>query len=374
MDPSLPFSSILRPNADGEGPAYLLLSSRHRSGWLLPVEPALRRAGLRSFGLRGMKGFVGSAMLAATLLRGKRLWLDVAPLGRRLATTLGETEVHLAFCIGTAGAYRKLTVQVMTRGQHVAAYAKIAADGLAQSSLEREHDNLLRLSAIARLRDHVPAVLGWFDWQDAKVLVVTAGSGAVGPSRLTDEHGEFLRQLRDAFVDEQPFECSPMWGGLVATVRRLSARMPREGRVRYDMALRRLAAGLGRVVLPFSVAHRDFAPWNTRIGPYGLFVFDWETASDGITPLYDTFHFQAIQAAQAGRPFHPSTGRPPQLADGFWREWNAHLSLLYLAYLVDMGLFYTEARLQAPAVGDERLCRWFGQHIDACVGCHHAVA
>lgn len=352
----------------------MLLPSRHRSGWLLPTELPLRRAGLRSFGLRGVKEFFGRTLLAATLMLGEPLWLDIGPLEQQLASALGEPDVRLAFCIGTSGACRKLTVQVMIDGEQVPAYAKIAADPLAQASLEREHQNLLRLSTIDGLRDRVPRVLGWFSWQDAQVLVVTAGAGRVGPSRLTETHGEFLRRLHEAFAGEQPFEASAMWARLVATVRQLAPRMPREWAPRCQKALRQLEAGLGPVVLPLSIAHRDFAPWNTRVGPSGLFVFDWEAAADGMTPLYDVFHFQAIQAAQAGRPFHPSHHGHHELAAAFWPQWNGHLGLLYLAYLLDMGLFYTEARLQVPGVDAERVWRWFGDHIDAYAESRHAHA
>ncbi len=373
MDPSLPFSSILGANFEGRGRPYALLPSRHRSAWLLPVESALRRTGLRAFGHRGLKGFVGRTLLAATLLRGERLWLDVGPLERRLASVLGESDVHLAFCVGTSGPYRKLTAQVMTHREQVPAYAKIAAHRLAQASLECEHRNLLRLSTIDGLRDRVPGVLGWFGWQGARVLVVTAGAGPVGPGRLTGGHGEFLLRLHEAFAEEQPFEAGAMWARLVATVRRLAPRMPRDWSLRCEMALRQLT-GLGPVVLPLSVAHRDFAPWNTRLMPHGLFVFDWETAAGGMTPLYDVFHFQAIQAAHAGRPFHPARGRHQELSGAFWTKWTPHLALLYLAYVLDMGLFYMETQLHAPDRGDERVCRWFGDQIDAYAGCGHAVA
>jgi Phosphotransferase enzyme family len=373
VDPSLPFSSILRPNREGRGRPYALLFSRHRSAWLLPTESALRRTGLRAFGHRGLKGFVGRTLLAAAQLRGQRLWLDIGQLERRLAGVLGESEVHLAFCVGTSGPYRKLTAQVMTHRDQVPAYAKIAAHRLAQDALACEHRNLLRLSAIDGLRDRVPSVLGWFGWQGTQVLVVTAGGGLVGPGRLTGRHGEFLQRLHEAFADEQPFEAGAMWARLVGTVRGLAPRMPREWSLRCQMALRQLR-GLGPVVLPLSVAHRDFAPWNTRLTSCGLFVFDWETAADGMTPLYDVFHFQAIQAAHAGRPFHPARGRHQELSGAFWTAWNPHLVRLYLAYLLDMGLFYLEAGLHAPDGGDERVCRWFGEQIDAYAGCGHAVA
>lgn len=374
MDSPLPFGSILRPNLNEIGRPYVLHLSQHRSGWLLPDEPALRRVGLRAFGRSGVKGFLGRTLLAAGRLRGRRLWLEVGPLERELARTLGEPDVRLAFSIGTSGAYRKLTAQVIASGERVPAYAKIAVHMLAQASLEREHKNLLRLSTIDALHGRVPGVLAWFPWHGAQVLVITAGSGRVGPSRFGESHAEFLQRLHEAFADEEPFAASGMWARMVTTARRLGPLMSGEWSRRCRNALNRLRTRLGPVVLPFSVAHRDFTPWNTRAGPQGLYVFDWEAAVEGTTPLYDVFHFQAIQAALAGRPYHPSRGRQQHLVAAFWPKWQAHLAPLYLAYLMDMGLFYTQARLEAPEWGDDRVQRWLAHHIDAYTEGRHAVA
>ncbi len=374
VDTTLPFRTVLMPNLKRRGKPYVLLLSRHRSGWLLPAGSVLRHAGLRSFGYRGVKGFLARTLIATKLLRGERLWLDIAPLERALATTLGEPDVRLAFCIGTSGAYRKLTAQVMTRGDEVLAYAKLATHPLAQACLKREHENLLRLTQIDSLRGTVPGVLGWFPWCNAQVLVVTAGSGRVGSGRLTERHATFLRRLHAAFVQECPLEASAMWARMVTTVDRLTPRMSNEWAFRWHSALARLKAALGPVVLPLSLAHRDFAPWNTRVGPQGLFVFDWETAADGITPLYDIFHFQAIQAARAGRPFHPSRDPYEDIIATPWRTWKAHLPHLYLAYLLDMSLLYAEARLLAPQSAQGREWHWFGRHLDTWGEGRRAVA
>ncbi len=370
---ALPFSSILRPNLDGTGRPYLLRPSRHRSGWLLPADPALRRPSMSAFGQSGVRGLLGRSLPAAWL-GGRRLWCDVGPLERELAGALGEPDVRLAFCIGTSGAYRKLTAEVITSGGRVPAYAKIAVHAPAQASLEREQATLLRLSTAGALRGRVPGVLAWFRWDGAQVLVTTAGTGRMGPSRFGEQHAEFLRRLHDAFVEKRPFLASAMWARMAAAVRRLTPRMSVEWALRCRNALNLLAERLGPGILPLSIAHRDFTPWNTRVGPQGLYVFDWEAAVEGTTPLYDVFHFQAMQAALAGRPYHPSRGRPHDLIAALWPEWQAHLAPLYLAYLVDMGLFYTEARLEAPGSGDDREQRWLAHHIDMYTGSRCAVA
>jgi hypothetical protein len=352
----------------------VLLPSRHRSAWLLPAGSVLGHAGLRPFGYRGGKDFLARALVATKLLRGEHVWLDSAPLERALAAALGTQDVRLAFCIGTSGAYQKLTVQVRTPGDGVLAYAKLATHASALDSLRREHEILLRLSTVDGLRGAVPGVLGWFSWDGAQVLVATAGSGQIGSGRLMEPHTAFLRRLRDAFVDEGRFEASPMWTRMVAAVNRLAPQLSREWTLRWHRALALLYVRLGPVVLPLSLAHRDFAPWNTRFGPQGLFVFDWETAADGVTPLYDLFHFQAVQAARAGRPFRPSRGPRQESLAAPRSAWTAYLPHLYLAYLLDTSLLHAEARLLAPQSAQGPEWHWLGRQLDTWGEGHRAVA
>ncbi len=369
----LPFSSILMPDRDGRGRPYVILRSRHRSAWLLPAATH-GGAGLRSFGHGGLKGFVARAFVATKLLGGERVWLDIAPLERALAAALGLADVRLAFSIGTSGAYRKLTVEVRTRRGEVLAYAKLGTDAPARDSLRREHANLLRLSTVESLRGAVPGVLGWFPWRGAHLLLVTAGYGRIGCRRLREEHAVFLRRLHAAFAHDARFDASAMWTRMLAAVDRLAPRLPIEWALRWRRALALLDARLGPAVLPRSLAHRDFAPWNTRLGPRGLSVFDWETAADGVTPLYDIFHFHAVQAARAGRPFRPSPGPRQAIPAAPGSTWTADIPILYLAYLLDASLVHAEARLIAPQSAQGPEWHWLGRQLDAWGEDRRAVA
>ena len=112
------------------------------------------------------------------------------------------------------------------------------------------------------------------------------------------------------------------------------------------------------------MAHRDFVPWNTCLSPRGLFIFDWESASDGAPPLYDAFHFHAIQPALFKENYQPDFSLFARWLDVFWPRNQVHLPGLYLAYLVDMSLYFTEARVRAPDVGEQYLWNWFGSQLD----------
>jgi len=107
------------------------------------------------------------------------------------------------------------------------------------------------------------------------------------------------------------------------------------------------------------LAHRDFVPWNTRLSPAGsLFVFDWEFSQPGWLPLGDLFHFYVF-------PVILNRNSHALLWQRYRNEWTAHAARLgvdeelvlplYVAYLADTMLFYLEARVKVPEVGDDRV-------------------
>src|ERR1700736_2065708 len=131
----LPFENVLKPSVGCIGRCYLAYPGVHKARWLLPAEPSLRRVGLNLLGSGGLERFLGRSLVATGCFRGECIWLDIVPLEIKLARVLREQDLRLAFYLGTPGAYRKLTAQVITTQKHVPAYAKIAEDALARASL-----------------------------------------------------------------------------------------------------------------------------------------------------------------------------------------------------------------------------------------------
>jgi hypothetical protein len=110
---------------------------------------------------------------------------------------------------------------------------------------------------------------------------------------------------------------------------------------------------------PMVVAHRDFAPWNVRWWPEGVFVFDWEYAVEQASPLHDFFHFHLVQDALS--MWKRLTPKRLLLliraAQVYARQtysqadWNHEVvRALLLTYLLDVVLFYTASgRLFDPS-------------------------
>jgi hypothetical protein len=359
------------------GRAYLAYPSLRYPRWIVPAANPLRRAALALYSPQRLRGWLLKGAMASGWILGERVWLDDTLLGELeelLARALEEPTVRLALYLGIPGAYRKTTVQVMGPEGHVLGYAKMSDRPLAEAALEAERRKLHWASTVSSLRENVPAVLYWGTWRTQRVLLTSTGPPRRGPSQLRSWHFDFLRSLHCADRAECLFGESPMYASMLDGILRLCPHLPDPWPVRYARAQRCLEAGLGPVRLPISTAHRDFAPWNTRLGPRGLFVFDWEVATEGAVPLYDALHFGAIQAAVRGRHFQAETPALTKLLALLWPAGQAHLPFLYLAYLVDMSLYYAAARVRAPEAGDDVVWHWLGRRIDDWLEQQHAAA
>jgi hypothetical protein len=361
----------VRLESEGPGQTYMAYPNLREVRWLLPTErPILRQAGIRGlYQPSSLRGRMLKRLIDAGVLRGEKVWLEestLTSLEAAMTQALGEVDIRVAFYVGVPAPHRKVTAQVLTPAGKTLAYLKIATSPLAQAAVEVERSTLLRLSESERLRGKVPEVLSWFPWKEGKALLITSGPEHAGPKKLSSVHLSFCESLFLSFAEENVFRESPMWTRMTETLLRLNTDLPDPLPAYYGRAFQRLSEELGPVLLPLSLAHRDFAPWNTRLGPEGLFVVDWERAEQRVIPLYDAFHFRAIQAALfGGGKYLPDRRFLNHLLRRLWPEGHRHLPCLYLAYLVDMSLVYSEAQITAPGVGEQRVWRWFVEQIGA---------
>ncbi|OGI49401.1 MAG: hypothetical protein A3B81_03930 [Candidatus Muproteobacteria bacterium RIFCSPHIGHO2_02_FULL_65_16] len=295
---------------------------------------------------------------------GGKVWLRRDAIDNLKNILHAADGAALAFSLGTPGAYQKATIQMINAQGQIIAYAKIAVSPRAPEALETERRFLERLRVVPALDDRVPKVLHWAEWEHKPVLLISAGPTKRVGYRFGALQETFLLLLASQTKQEHRWEESPFWKNLCATLNRLKAQIPLQWQQRYEQARDRLMSRLAGYVLPFYVAHRDFAPWNARQGGRGLYVFDWEMAKEGYPPLYDFFHYLCIQAALRGARtpvFDPSAVR---LLEKIWPNSEEFLAHLYLSYLADQSLFYLEARLLAPEVGEDRVLGWLGRELD----------
>ena len=356
-----------------QGRIYTAYPNLANVRWLLPAnQPALRRAGIEGlYQPNSLRGRAVRTIIGAGALQGQKVWLqedDLERLETMVASVLGVEGVRLAFYLGVPAPHRKVTAQVLTPLGKTLAYAKIATSELAREALDTERRALLRLSQSEALQGTVPKVLGSVDWQGSTIVLISMGPPTPGPRGLSSVHLHFCTQVFNSFRVQNTFGQSPMLARMSEKWRTLEQISPQSLPANVEQALKRLHDELGPVSMPLSVAHGDFAPWNTRLGARSLFVLDWERASEGMSPLYDAFNFQALQAALQGRRRGIRDRRfVMRLLEALWPEGEEHLPNLYLAYLTDVSLLYSEAQSLEPGVGEKKVWRWFAQQIQSAI-------
>lgn len=355
------------------GRMYTAYPNLAKVRWLLPAnQPALRRAGIEGlYQPNSLRGRAVRTIIGAGAVPGEKVWLEADALARletKLASVVRVEAVRLAFYLGVPAPHRKVTAQVLTPDGKTLAYAKIATSPLAQAAVKTERRALLRLSESAGLQGTVPKVLGSFDWRGGTILLITMGPPRPGPRELSSVHLRFCKQVFQSFRVQETFVKSPMWTRMSEIWLHLQHSSPETLPASLGPALERLHEELGPVSMPLSLAHGDFVPWNTRLGPRSLFVLDWERASEGMSPLYDAFNFQALQAALQGRRRGVRDRRfLLTLLDALWPEGRKRLPILYLAYLTHVTLLYSEAQSLVPGIGEKKVWRWFAQQIEGAL-------
>jgi hypothetical protein len=357
-----------------EGRIYTAYPNLANVRWLLPAnQPTLRRAGIEGlYQPNSVRGRALRKIIGAGALQGEKVWLEEHSLERlesMLAPLVGVEAVRLAFYMGVPAPHRKVTAQLLTPHGKTLAYAKLATSELAKRALQTERGALLRLSQSALLQGTVPELLGSLEWQGGTIVLITMGPPRPGPRELSSVHLGFLRHLFESFRVHKSFVHSQMWSSMLERWLRLKQSSPQSVPANVGPALERLHDELGEVSMPLSVAHGDFAPWNTRLGARSLFVLDWERCCEGMSPLYDAFNFQALQAALQGRRRRAiGDGRfVVRLLEAIWPEGHKHLPRLYLAYLTDVSLIYSEAQSLVPEVGEKKVWGWLAQQIESAM-------
>ncbi|MDB5406761.1 MAG: hypothetical protein JWL84_1673 [Rhodospirillales bacterium] len=357
---------ILPPDCGVAGRCYLAYPSLSEPLWLLPQNRRFSHLHVDLYRPQRPLGWMFKRLMQFGAV-GPRVWLDnrlITDLEVYLAATLKIPAAEIAISLGTPGRYRKTTLQVIGPSGEIVAYAKMAKAGTAVGSLEAEFANLTMVSQVEQLRANITRLIGWGEWDGSKILLLYPGPRRAGPYRLGPGHLEFLSTLHTAFVRDVQFEESDSWARLKTAVGDLSPELSSGWQERCRAALTKVQAGLRGTKIPHSFAHGDFAPWNIRASAAGLFVFDWEAGCRSAFPFHDAFHFTAAQSMMANRANPVDTRFIKLLAQRIWPEGEALLPWAYLVYLLEKSVYYAEARIRAPSVGDNKFNIWLAEEMD----------
>lgn len=292
-------------------------------------------------------------LTANSILRGMHLLPTVRLRSPEQVSLLDDlpfgAKSHSAIVVGTPGPYQKASVLLVSGEGEAMALAKIAMRPTADGIVQAEAYWLRELAAFDNLENRVPSLLAEGVGSSGRpYLVTTLARGERTTRSFTQAHAAFLSALGHARLITTTFPEAPALQYLERTFSRLKPHIHQPLTQILESSICDCRARLRGWSGPFVVSQGDFAPWNIRLQPDGIFVFDWEYARRGANPLQDAFHFYLIQRAVDGRYIKPNyfayvKNRVRGFAMSAYPEWNWEpgvVSGLALAYLLDVVLYY----------------------------------
>jgi hypothetical protein len=312
---------------------FAILPSRTQPRWLLPLTDARRAIdGFELYTPYSRATRLMKALVVRVRAIGWEGWVrhsvlmaarSPLPIERLATEVTGEKHLSFAVSLGTPGPVQKVTVQVMRSDGKILGYLKMPLKSGAEQRLRHEADTIEKLQRFAKLRAHIPRLLFAGSWEGRFVVFQSAIEGEAGPVRMTERHEEFLKILQD---------CEPVMVPGRKLVQRIAQRWEKTApRLESSWqglgreALRVASREVDSVSIECGVQHGDFVPWNMRVQPKGLILFDWESAAWEAPTLWDRFHFLAQTECHLNQ-------RHDESADA--RAENRALYLLYLLHSV----------------------------------------
>jgi hypothetical protein len=326
---------------------FAVLPSLENARWFVPLEsPSISTA---AFSLYSPAKFSARMKVrAAKLVAHTRLPLwyrdqilvaqtQAPPLQRHAESLFPGQKIYLALSAGAPepARNRKTSAAILTEEGKILGFAKIAGSALSERLVRREAQ---LLGALERLVTSIaPKAIYSGDVDGSFVLIQEQLPGRVTSAHFTDLHRELLETMRHG--QRKRVTDSRMLARLRQDVRELP-----ELRARLES----LTPVLCDTVVPSTIVHGDFAPWNLREHKGQLRAFDWEYGElDGL-PFMDELHFHL----QIG---HEMQGWSP-------RDANDYLSKH--AQLKPLKLSPTQVNaIQQVAIIDQ-LARLYGEGYD----------
>ncbi len=282
------------------GRGYAVYGRRGSRRWIMPLgrRPALSAWGLfKPYKPAGKAYILVRRVVAAAglgpLLSFSRVEVRDTRRSRELKDVLegvfGRKDLTAAASLGTPGPFRKTTLMVMTAQGEVLGYAKVGREGPPADRVRREAAVLRQIGpALAGGPLKLPGCLHEGNVGAAAYLVQTAPfHGRQGGASFDEGYAAILSWIIKRTGHDIPFDDA-------AFTRKL-----REGIERYPAPFKedlaggpaRLERAMGQGEVLFSLAHGDFAPWNTLWRGEEACLFDWESSEPEAPAGLDLAHF-----------------------------------------------------------------------------------
>ncbi len=338
---------------------YTIIGGRSNARWwLIP----LQNNRVTASGLALFQPVVASARLmkwaAATLTqRGfggiwakPELYISETP---SIGNYFGNKTLSYAYFTGTDSPHRKVAVQVMDMNGRLKGFAKITKNPLVRPLLQHEAATLSRVRGLGLVSAIEPRVLFCGEQNGTSLLVTDTLKTALTKTTtaLLPIHAEFLRELGDRapVPHHQPAtSCARLLRDRLAV---LNARLPAKWLQRLQRAIDQIGARPGGDLLPATLTHGDFTPWNTFLIEKKIYVFDWEYAEDQFPASNDLIHFMLVQPPAKNQPAAVKIDRiNATLRKVFGLPTNDLATTHLLIYLTSHALRYIERHRSQPGM------------------------
>lgn len=264
-------------------------------------EPLSRAHRLKSRALRA----AGSAGLASLLPNGLRVSgpPGATSLLDHLSAQLG-TRLWAGIYLGPPRANRKPVLQLMNKGGHMLAFAKVGTNELTQRLIEHEAQSLQRLHSASLPSMLVPRLLEFGSWGQCRYLV----QSPVPTQALQAPSTAILERAQQEFAlgfDPEIAELGdhPRWSSTIASLDSLQETAdggPDAAALRHRVAAAEdLSEGRALV---WGASHGDWAPWNMAAVHGQLSVWDWERFETDVPVGVDALHLSFQRSLMAGKP------------------------------------------------------------------------
>jgi hypothetical protein len=296
---------------------YLVVPSASRPRMLLPNEPALAAAGLRSFNaLRRPSVRAGRAASSALVRRGAASFVFRDRLtvrgeagteipSRAFARALGVDSVALAVNIRRPSPFRKPVAQLLSPLGRPVGFAKIGWNEVTRRGLGREAEALRALSD-GRRRLVAPTLRHRGPWRNHELLITDPLPSDVrrfGPGPPPTDVTRDVAELHPPVA--APLTASDAWAAVRGRANAAAEVAGRYGLSRVLPAfLDALERRHGGTELRFGFWHGDWSPWNLGYAGDRVVAWDWEYAGAGVPVGMDLphFHFQVAFVGERRRP------------------------------------------------------------------------
>lgn len=363
---SSPIALTLLAETPARASPFAGLKVRTGAWIVVPRTDRIPRDGLAFYNPQRLRGKLAKRLLHFGLWFTPTIYLNdeaVTDLESALGDCLGGIQVRCVFYFRSPGLFSKTIALALDEKGRAVAYVKLGSNVETNVTIAHEGHVLDRLAQVPCFRDRIPRVLARTTWRGFPALLLSVGPSKQLPRGFGPVHRAFLQELQRATVWRGELRDSAMWKTMIARFESIAPQKEAHWRDRYAWVLQQIAERIGSAILPFSLAHRDFVPWNIHANDAGdPFVFDWELASDQCAPAWDFFHFHLAMRAIRARRFNLST--LVELVELAEAEGTEAAEALLLSYLADVGLFLQERQARSPGAEPNKFLGFVEDAID----------